>query len=106
MKTKKKKIPFIPTECQLDFLSRARWFFDTRSFRVGGRSTVAAYMALRLAMEGKTVYLVDPSLVFSHGTYYHVHRHFAALVHRMARDHFPDVDFRFRISDNTLSVGD
>lgn len=90
------------TQKQKDFLSHAKWFFNTDRNRASGRTTAAAWAAVKLATEGKTVYMYDPSLVFSHGTYFHVHKHFYDVVRSIAAEDFPNHEFEFNMAQHTL----
>ena len=82
---------FNPTLDQAEFLESADWFFNGP--RGSGRSTVAALVAIRKAMQGRRVYLFDPSVVFEHGDSFRVHQFFAEHVIRVAREYFPDHEF-------------
>ena len=93
---------FHPNEQQRKFAEVAEWALNTNIARGSGRSTAMAFGAIRMAMQGARVHLLDPSLVFNHGANYSVHRHFANRVVDVARTYFPEYEFELSALDNTL----
>ena len=61
-----------------------------------------AYTAIRLAIDGQTVYLFDPSLVLNFGMHFGMHQHFKRAVQQLIAKHFSDHQFVFRAVDHTL----
>lgn len=93
---------FRPSAAQQDFLDYGARFLNESMPRGSGKSYVMAYVALQQAISGRRVYLYDPSVLFSHGANYQVHRHFADLVIRMSRVYFSEYDFEYSNLDNVL----
>ena len=93
---------FQPNSYQREFMEIGEWALNTNVARGSGRSTVMAYVAIQMAIRGATVHLLDPSLVFSHGSNYSVHRHFSRLVVDIALRYFPDFEFELKNVTNTF----
>jgi len=93
---------FDPTPAQQRLLEVSDWAFNGTRFRGLGRSTAMAYIAVKMAMEGNTVHLYDPSILLSHGADYGHHRRFSERVARVIEVYFPDHIFTFSALENTL----
>ena len=97
-------LSFRPNEQQREFLSTADWALNTNAAfaRGSGRSMAMAIVAIKMAIQGARVHLLDPSLVLNHGANSSIHRRFARLVVDTARSYFPDYEFEVSQLDNTF----
>lgn len=93
---------FLPTTRQSEFLENADWLLDTHVGRGTGRSVAMAMAAIKLAIRGHVVHLIDPSLVLCDGVQYDNHSRFANTVRMCMERYYPDQEFQFSMIGNTF----
>lgn len=94
--------PPILTQLQQAHLPALMWLFDTNRYRAQGRSTLLAYVAIQLAMQGTRVYLNDVSIHLTNKGEHRQQSYFVDLVLRMTRDHFREHIFVYNDAQRTL----
>lgn len=92
--------PSILTQLQQAHLPALLWLFDNDRYRAQGRSTLLAYVAITLAMQGELVYLED--LTLTRKMTRESRSHFTGVVLRMLDEHFKGHRFDYDAQGGTL----
>lgn len=90
------------TQVQTAYLPALMWLFDSQRYRAQGRSTLLSHAAIRLAMQGETVYLEDFSESMTRPLTRHMSARFADTTLRLCNTEFRGHRFGFSPSDRSF----